>query len=145
LDSPQVEWLKADLAANPAQCTLAYWHEPRFSSGAHGNSENASVFWDVLYEADVEVVLVADDHHYERFAPQDPAGIADSARGIRQFVVGTGGRNLGELEVLQPNSEIFHSETFGVLKLDLHPVGYDWEFIGEADSGFTDTGSDVCH
>jgi hypothetical protein len=60
-------------------------------------------------------------------------------------VVGTGGRNLGELKVLQPNSEVFHSDTFGVLKLDLHPSGYDWEFVVEADSSFVDTGSGVCH
>jgi hypothetical protein len=90
--SPMVSWLEQDLAANPKACTLAYWHHPLFSSGYHGNNPRMKPSWDALYAADAEVMLNGHDHNYERFAPQRPSGAADSERGIREFVVGTGGR-----------------------------------------------------
>ena len=89
--SPQERWLRADLAAHANTCVLAYWHEPRFSSGWHGNDPRFDAFWDALYRAGAEIVLNGHDHDYERFAPQDPDGRLDPAKGIRQFVVGTGG------------------------------------------------------
>ena len=143
--SPQVRWLRADLAAQPRACTLAYWHHPRFSSGLHGDDETYDAFWRALYEAGADVVLVAHDHSYERFAPQDPAGRADPARGIRQFVVGTGGRSLYPFRNIRANSEIRNNSTYGVLALTLHPEGYDWRFIPEAGKTFTDSGSGSCH
>jgi hypothetical protein len=124
--SPQEEWLKADLAAHPNACTIAYWHHPRFSSGTHGNDENLALFWQHLYEADVEIVLSGHDHTYERFAPQSPEAIRDDTKGVRQFVVGTGGKNLYKFKNIQPNSEVRNHETYGVLKLtvliNLHKV-----------------------
>ncbi|UCH26369.1 MAG: metallophosphoesterase [Trueperaceae bacterium] len=143
--SAQEQWLRADLAANPTACTLAYWHHPRFSSGMHGNHSEYVPFWEVLYEHGAELVLTSHDHNYERFAPQDASGVADSSRGIRQFVVGTGGKSLRSLAALQPNSEVFDGDTFGVLKLTLHPGSYDWEFVPEPGGGFSDAGSGVCH
>ena len=91
--SAQERWLRADLAAHPAACTLAYWHHPRFNSGEHGNSAEMQPIWQALYDAGAEVVLSGHDHHYERFAPQAPDGSSDPQRGIREFVVGTGGRS----------------------------------------------------
>src|SRR5206468_10877660 len=92
--SPQERWLRADLAAHPAACTLAYWHHPRFSSGSnHGSSSALQPIWQALYDANADVVLSGHEHNYERFAPQDPAGRADAGRGIREFVVGTGGKD----------------------------------------------------
>ncbi len=90
--SPQEQWLRADLSAHPATCTLAYWHHPRFSSGQHGNAVEMQPIWQALYAAGVDVVLNGHDHNYERFAPQDATGRADPERGIREFVVGTGGK-----------------------------------------------------
>jgi 3',5'-cyclic AMP phosphodiesterase CpdA len=144
-DSPQVQWLKQDLAAHPSACTIAYWHHPRFSSGTHGNDENLDAFWQVLDRAGVEIVLNGHDHHYERFAPQTPEAKQDKLKGIRQFVVGTGGKNLYPVKGIQPNSEIHNNETYGILKLTLHQDSYDWKFEPITGQNFTDSGSDRCH
>jgi len=145
--SAQEQWLRQDLQAHPAKCTLAYWHKPLFSSGAaHGNDPEIKPLWDALYSADADVVINGHDHHYERFAPQDPAGKADSQRGIREFVVGTGGKNSHrKLSTPKPNSEVRQADTFGVLKLTLRATSYDWEFVPEAGRTFTDSGSGTCH
>ena len=139
---PQGLWLQADLSANPAACTLAYWHHPRFSSD--GNNLEVQDFWSLLYDAGADVVLNGHEHSYERFALQDPVGFADPEYGIRQFVVGTGGRSLSPLVSSAPNSEVANSDSHGVLKLTLNPTGYDWEFIPVAGDTFTDFGSGTC-
>jgi 3',5'-cyclic AMP phosphodiesterase CpdA len=143
--SRQEHWLRADLAAHPARCTLAYWHKPRFSSGMHGNNATYTAFWQALYKAGAEVVLVGHDHDYERFAPQTPSGRADRARGIRQFVVGTGGKTHYGFRTMRANSQVRNSDTFGVLRLALHPAGYDWRFVPEPGKTFTDRGHGTCH
>jgi acid phosphatase type 7 len=98
-----------------------------------------------LYAANADVVLSGHDHDYERFAPQMPSGAADSARGIREFVVGTGGRELRPFGTIKPNSEVHHAETFGVLKLTLHPNSYEWKFVPVAGKTFSDSGKSSCH
>jgi hypothetical protein len=143
--SAQEQWLKADLAANPAVCTLAYWHHPLFSSGGIGNNALMQQIWRDLYAAGVDLVLNGHDHNYERFAPQTPVGVADSTYGIREFVVGTGGKSLLAMGTLKPNSEVRQNSTFGVLALTLHDSGYDWRFAPEAGQGYTDSGSAGCH
>lgn len=144
--SPQEQWLRADLAANTKACTLAYWHHPRFNSGAdHGNDLDVAPLWDALYQYNADVILNGHEHVYERFAPQNPSGVADAARGIRQFTVGTGGRSHYTFGTIQPNSEVRNSTTYGVLKLTLRTSGYDWQFIPVAGSSFTDSGSGACH
>jgi acid phosphatase type 7 len=145
--SPQEQWLRQDLKTHPAKCTLAYWHKPLFSSGkAHGNDPEVKPLWDALYAADADVVLNGHDHDYERFAPQDPAGKLDPQRGIREFVVGTGGKNSHRsFASPKPNSEVRQADTFGVLKLTLHAESYDWQFVPEAGKTFTDSGSGKCH
>lgn len=143
--SPQETWLRADLAAHPADCTLAYWHHPRFSSGEHGGNAAYDAFWRVLYEAGADVVMVGHDHVYERFAPQDPDGVLDRARGIRQFTVGTGGRSLYAFGPPLPTTDKRDNSTFGVLKLTLTPRTYEWEFVPIAGGTFTDTGTGICH
>ena len=105
-DSPQGRWLAADLKASTATCTLAIWHHPRFSSGEHGNDTEVAPFWQALYDAGADVVINGHDHDYERFAPQDPNGRADRARGIREFVVGTGGAALRTFPTTAANSEL---------------------------------------
>lgn len=141
----QLDWLKADLARHPAHCTLAYWHHPRFSSGGHGNNEFMQDVWQALYAANVDVVLVSHDHDYERFAPQDSEGRRDSARGIREFVVGTGGAHLTPLGFRKSNSEISDNTTHGVLRMVLKDSGYEWSFLPVAGDGFTDRGAALCH
>ena len=143
--SPQEQWVRADLAAHPALCTLAYWHHPRFSSGEHGSSTMMRPIWQALYEAGADVVLNGHDHDYERFAPQTPDGVADLQQGIREFVVGMGGKDHYAISRPIANSEAQNDDTFGVLKLTLHPTSYDWEFVQEAGKTFTDSGSASCH
>jgi hypothetical protein len=146
--SQQARWLKADLAANKdKRCTLAYMHHPRFSSGEkHGNTHYVKPLWEALYEGGAEVVLSGHEHNYERFAPQDPGGRADPERGIREFVVGTGGGK-GHYPIGDPvaNSEVHNDETYGVLKLSLRPKSYEWWFVPEEGGTFTDSGSARCH
>ena len=145
--SDQEKWLRADLAASGAYCTLAIWQDPRFSSSARaGGSGKVESFWDALYDYGAELVVNGGEHNYERFAPQTSIGAPDSEFGIRQIVVGTGGRSLDIIEpARQPNSEITNDDTFGVLKLTLHPASYDWEFIPVAGFKFHDSGSAACH
>jgi hypothetical protein len=144
--SPQEKWLRADLAAHPAACTLSYWHKPLFSSGsAHGNDLIVKPLFQALYEANADVVVTGHDHDYERFAPQTPDGAPDPQRGIREFVVGTGGKNHRPFVEPKPNSELRDATAFGVLKLTLKPGSYDWQFIPEAGKSFTDSGNGKCH
>jgi hypothetical protein len=145
--SAQEQWLRQDLTAHPAKCTLAYWHKPLFSSGAkHGNDPEVKPLWNALYAANADLVINGHDHDYERFAPQDPSGHLDPQRGIREFVVGTGGKNSHRsFASPKPNSEVRQADTFGVLKLTLHPMSYDWEFVPEAGKSFTDAGTRTCH
>jgi len=141
--SAQEQWLKADLAANSSMCTLAYWHHPRFSSAQHGNSTRSQAFWQALYDQGADVVLNGHDHTYQRFAPQNPSGQADP-KGIREFVVGTGGAGLYPFPTNQPNTEVRNNTTHGVLKLTLHATSYDWQFVPIAGQNFTDSGSANC-
>jgi len=143
--SPQEQWLRADLAAHPTACTLAYWHHPLFSSGEHGPNPSVKPLVQALYDAGAEIILSGHDHDYERFAPQTPAGAADPVHGIRQFVVGTGGKNHYGFGTPLANSEVRNDTTYGVLKLTLHPNGYDWQFVPQAGGTFTDAGSTACH
>ena len=144
--SPQERWLRADLAASTRRCTLAYWHHPRFNSGRrHGNDKGVAPFWEALYEHGAEVVLNGHEHMYERFAPQSPSAVADPVRGIREFVVGTGGRSFYSIGAPEPNSEVRNNDTYGVLRLTLGAGSYRWEFIRAAGGTFTDSGSGSCH
>jgi acid phosphatase type 7 len=142
--TPQGQWLAADLAAHRNMCTLAYWHIPLFSSGGRA-SPNSQSFWERLYDNNADVILSAHDHTYERFAPQTPDGELDQARGIREFIVGTGGANHTPFQTTAANSEVRNSTTYGVLKLTLHATSYDWQFVPEAGQTFTDSGSGSCH
>ncbi len=142
-DSAQVKWLKQDLAEHPNACVLAYWHVPRFSSGAEVDKSLGDV-WKVLYDAGVDVVLNGHVHDYERFAPQDDQGRPDPARGIREFVVGTGGGVLDPIKQPAPNSEIYNDRTHGVLKLTLNAQSYAWEFVPVAGQRFRDAGTAQC-
>jgi Ca2+-binding RTX toxin-like protein len=143
--SAQETWLRADLAAHPASCTLAYWHHPRFNSGHDGNATFMDAMFQDLYNADADVVLGGHAHDYERFAPQDPNGKLDRSRGIRQFVVGTGGAFFTAFGSPKANSEVHNGSTYGVLMLTLHPASYDWRFVPEAGKKFTDSGTTACH
>jgi hypothetical protein len=143
--SPQVKWLREDLAAHQTNdCVLAYWHIARFSSGAHGSDPLMSDVWRVLFEAGADIVLSSHDHDYERFAPQDNKGKADPEHGIREFIVGTGGGGVYEFKKPAPNSEVRNNTTYGVLKLTLSPGRYAWEFIATPGQKFHDEGSGVC-
>ena len=144
--SSQYRWLRHDLALHKTRCTLAYWHHPRFSSGTeHGSWAAPQPLWEALYHAGAEVIVVGHEHQYERFAPQTPSGVLDTARGIRQFVVGTGGADFYPFGPAIANSEVRNNTTHGVIKLTLRPDGYDWEFVPVAGASFRDSGSGKCH
>lgn len=149
-NSVQNAWLNSDLTNTSQPCVLAYWHHTRFASAVNSatNTIYAKVkpFWDALYAHRADVVVVSHQHFYERFAPQTPDGVADPQNGIRQFLVGTGGKSKGgAFQATAPNSEIKKLGTYGVLKLTLNASGYDWDFIPEAGQTFTDVGSGTCH
>jgi len=145
--SPQERWLRADLAATSRTCTAAYWHHSLFtSSDGHEPATEVLPLFQALYDGGAELVVSGHNHVYERFAPQDPEGGRDDARGIRQFTVGTGGG--GEhygFERVRPNSQVRDDRTYGVLELTLRPRGYDWRFVPVEGSTFTDAGSSPCH
>ena len=145
--SKQIEWLRHDLEEHRATCTLAYWHIPVFSSGPHGAQRQDTSWmveaWRVLYEFGADVVIGGHDHDYERFAPQNPDGKADP-RGIREFVVGTGGGGLYNFKNIRPNSEARSNRSYGVLKLVLGSADYSWEFVVGAGEPFQDSGTAAC-
>jgi acid phosphatase type 7 len=141
--SAEERWLAADLHQHPTACILAYWHQPRFSSGQHGDEPVYDAFWRDLFAAHADVVLNGHDHDYERFAPQDPFGHADPS-GIREFVVGTGGKSHYRFKTIQPNSVVRNDTASGVLVMTLHPDSYSWRFESVAGS-FQDSGTARCH
>lgn len=146
--SPQETWLREDLAKHPHACLLAYGHHALFSSGVfkrHAVHPELEQLWRALYGAHADLILAGHEHSYERFAPQDPDGKADPEHGIREIVVGTGGRSHDFLGFATPNSEIREWDTYGVLKLSLSPGKYTWEFIPEEGKAFRDSGSGACH
>jgi hypothetical protein len=130
--SPQLKWLRADLAARQFKPIIAIWHRPRWGSGAHRDSKKPRWFLNEMYSARAELVLCGHAHHYERFAPQRPDQIPDP-QGPRQFIVGTGGRKLMGRTKDTPNSEYARFDHYGVLKLTLRPESYRWEFINVND------------
>ena len=134
--SPQEQWLRADLAAHPASCTLAYWHHPRFSSGGHGDNVSVQPLWQVLAGAHAELALSGHDHDYERFAPID---------GIRQFVVGTGGRNQTAFRKKPDSGSQMRLRQFGILDLELAPTSYTWRFRAAPTGEVLDSGTTTCH
>ncbi len=144
LTSPQGQWLANDLKTHTNFCTLAFWHIPLFSSGGRANG-NSKPFWQLLYDNNADLILAAHDHIYERFAPQTPSGTLDTSRGIREFLIGSGGANHTSIATVAANSEVRNTDTFGVLKLTLHPTSYDWQFVPEAGKTFTDSGTTACH
>jgi 3',5'-cyclic AMP phosphodiesterase CpdA len=142
--SPQERWLRAELTANATVCSAVMWHRPRFSSGPNGDSRDMQDIWRAVNELNVDVVLTGHEHFYERFAPQDVNGKADPGRGVRQFIVGTGGRAVSPMRAPKPNSEIVGGD-LGVLALRLLPTSYRWEFVPVAGATFRDSGTGACH
>lgn len=145
----QLAWLRSDLAASTAKCTLAYWHHPLFSSGPNSvNAAEAPIrayakqLFQVLYDANADLVMVGHEHLYERFAPQNPEGVADAARGIRQIIIGTGGVPLYDFQSIRANSEA-RLKVHGIMKLTLSSDRYQWEFLPVSGGG--DSGTQVCH
>jgi acid phosphatase type 7 len=145
--SAQEKWLKQDLADHPAQCSIAIWHMPRFHAALAEGLPLFKDFWKDLYEAGVELVVNAHQHYYMRYAPLDPNGQPDDARGIQEFIVGTGGAiplAKGE-RTCSGNCQVYNNKTFGLLKLTLHPDSYEWAFVPEPGKALDDAGSRECH
>ena len=140
--SPQADWVQRDLEAHPRPCTLAIWHVPVF--GPDSSSVRMQYVYKLLYNAGAELVINGHEHNYQRFAPQTDEGVADPERGVREFIVGTGGVGIGGRDVAIPNREVFYEGGPGVLKLTLYAESYDWKFI-PVDGSFTDSGSASCH
>jgi acid phosphatase type 7 len=147
--SAQANWLQNDLASHPSQCTLAYFHHPLYASGTGSDTPEMLPLWQILYDRGADVILSGHAHRYERFARlrpnPDPTayGIPDSAYGIRQFIVGTGGEPGGvQYGEDDPNKEIKLLDTPGVIKLELGGGSYTWQFI-TMDGTVADSSSDV--
>lgn len=148
--SPQEQWLRAELAADPVRCTLAFWHNPRFASGGPIDTTSAdygivvSALWQALEDHGADLVLSGHVHMYERLAPLTNTGAVDTQRGIRSFIVGTGGKNVHITTRARVGSEVRHGTGFGVLKLVLRDDGYDWDFRSVPGGNFSDAGSAAC-
>ena len=144
LQEEESKWLIADLAAHPNVCTLAIGHNPVFSSGIYGVTAYSKLYFKILYDAGADVFISGDAHDYERFAPQSLYGQKQPTRGIRQFVVGTGGAPTTRMGAKWRNSEARNDQTWGVLKLTLHATSYSWEFVPVAGGKFSDSGTSPC-
>jgi hypothetical protein len=147
--SAEETWLRADLAAWPAKCTLAVIHRPLFVSGAKGNPQ-VRALWQALYDANAEIVISGHEHRYEHLIPVDPEGRSDPQRGIQEIMVGTGGVVLEDPKSgVLPISVSIISGEHGIIKLDLHPASYEWQFIpvedGDEPDVVSDSGQGSCH
>jgi calcineurin-like phosphoesterase family protein len=139
----QTRWLRDWLRRDTHRCELAYWHEPRWSSGAyHGGTSAVVGWWRILYRRGVDVVLNGHEHNYERFAKLTANGRRD-ARGVREFVVGTGGNRIYRFGPPERGSQR-RVTSYGVLSMRLRAGGYRWQFqrIG---GRIADSGSEQCH
>jgi acid phosphatase type 7 len=147
--SSEETWLKADLAAWPARCTLAVIHRPLFVSGASNNPQ-VRALWQDLYDAGAEIVISGHEHRYEHFIPVDPEGRSDPVRGIQEIMVGTGGAVLEDPKSgVLPSSVVIIPKEYGIIKLNLHPTSYAWQFIpvedGDEPDVVADSGQGTCH
>jgi hypothetical protein len=189
----ETEWLKNDLAANHSACTLAYWHQPTYSAtdGLTQEGIAAGAWWQLLYDAGADLVLNGHDHLYARYAPIKPSFVAadtsvtgvtgtwlgtpDPNKGVREFIVGTGGETLDPVVSAptsatdwdgifnQKNLEAYTGDYWGVMALTLDHDGYKWDYESAlagptglvaangptvppaANGGYSDTGSAKCH
>lgn len=141
----QIKWLESELRNNKTNCTLAFWHHPRFSSGGHGDNTFMDPIWQLLANAKVDLVLSGHDHNYERIAPLNARGESDSLGGIRSFVIGTGGAKLTPMFFPKAITESRQNDVHGVLKLRLFQGSYDWEFIPVLSAIYADRGQASCH
>jgi len=139
----QGQWIRSELTAHTARCTLAYFHHPLYSSGPNGDNARLAGLWQLLYDNGVDVIVSAHEHLYERYAPMSPDGQRNDTRGLRQFIVGTGGAGLYSIQRLHPLSET-HVIAHGLLKLTLAAQGYQWDFL-QVNGATGDSGADVCH
>jgi Calcineurin-like phosphoesterase len=137
--SAQATFLKSQMGA--ATCTLVYWHQPYYKGTSRPSSSYAA-FWKILYAGNADVVLNGHLHNYSRFAPQDASGHVDPVRGVRQFIVGTGGRSLFSLDGTR-NVETT-TKAYGLLEMGLHATSYDWKFVNTAGK-ILDSGTASCH
>ena len=158
--SSETSWLAQDLNQDHSACTLAYWHQPTFSSTASPftsdstEGQTADAWWKLLYQHHATLILNGHDHVYSRFAPMDPAGNADQRNGIREFIIGTGGEALDTVLPTTPNLQAWADQYYGVMKLTLEPFGYTWDYESALESPaapagtpptYSDKGSGLCH
>jgi len=148
--SAQVDWLAADLQNNTKPCVMVISWERRLyttSGGTLGRNSNMRPMAGMMYGKGVDILVSAKDKAYERFAPMNPTdGIADAAAGLRQFIVGTGGRSFDAPVAGTPeNREAYITNNWGVLKLTLAENSYSWEFVNTTPGGPTDSGTTACH
>lgn len=143
----QAAWMTRDIATDPKRCTMGIWHRPLFTSSAQpANVQQPGripLWWKVLYDGRAELILGGHAHNYERFGRMTPDGVVDTARGIRQFVVGTGGSGLYDFNAVPRRGSQKRIKTWGVLKLTLWPSRYKWQFIDTA-GVVRDQGQDRC-
>lgn len=143
--SAQMKWLQTDLSQNAsAKCTLAFWHHPRFSSGDHTDDSSVKPFYQALYNANADLILQGHSHIYEKYSAADADGKKDEAKGIRSFVIGTGGGNLDNISSTKGPLEYRNNKVYGVMKLTLSSTGYSWKFI-DIDNNVLDEGTGTCH
>jgi acid phosphatase type 7 len=138
----QIAWLRGDLATHRTACTLAFWHHPRYSPGGANPLNNV---WAVLMAGGVDAALVAHDHNYQRYAPMNNMGAVDTSHGIRQFVVGTGGRSHETFTKPVTGREVMNVDTFGLLRLSLGRSDFSWRFLPVPGQTFQDSGAETCH
>jgi hypothetical protein len=142
----QAKWLRADLAGHATTCTLAFWHKPRFSNDAvHGDDPGVAPLFSILYDNRVDVLLQGHAHVYERWAELAPNGTPAPGRGVRAFVVGTGGAETMAVKANRPGEEVSQGNVNGVLRLTLTSAGYAWSFLPADGSTFSDSGTGTCH
>jgi hypothetical protein len=139
----QEDWLRNEVKTTKL-CSMAMWHNPRFSSGWHGSDPALEAFWRILSDGGVDLILTGHDHDYERFRPMGAMGALDTVKGMTEYVVGTGGGDLRGFMAPAPNSASRIEGHFGVLKLTLGKEEWASVFI-ETNGRIWDPSRGKCH
>ena len=128
--SPQETWLRSDLRAHPSACIGAYWQSPRFSSGRFGDDvRDQAVLAGPVQRTARSSSSPAMTATTSGLSPLTPTGRSiDPVRDPRVHRRHRRRRPYALRGRLDRATRGGTDASFGVLRLTLHPTGYEWQF-----------------
>jgi hypothetical protein len=138
----QFEWLRTDLRASKADCTIVYAHHPVFSRGTGNEDPRLLELWSLLANEGVDLFLTGHAHHYTRWKPIGADRVAN-ADGPVQITVGSGGHFLYPFVRTDVRVAAGNDKKFGALRLELRPGQASYRFYASG-GALLDQSSRTC-